>query len=233
MDSTEIISYISVPAMILAVIALLYLTYPIILDEIGIDNHPPEKKNITEVPPEFEISSGWTITSYQNLDEQFYEGEKMEVFDREGNSLGMYKLDFLVQTKIDGSGKGDGIQNPGSYIHYDFEVDDGVTYYLIDRSVGAYSNELIPWTGKNPSVAVNPPLPQGTEIMFIDLGEDSRKTPHWVNTILLTKVFYADDKFYGVPEGEKKIDIYVGTQTSKTPGPETLLLRNVTIGIKR
>jgi len=178
-----------------------------------------------------EISSGWTITSYEDVNEALYSGQKIEVFDRYGNSLGFYKTDFLEQVKIDGSGKGDGVQNPGKYLHYDYEIDDGITYYLSDISLGAYGNEVIPWTEDKPTIAINPPMPLGTKIKFVDLGPDAENNPDWVNEILKTKTFYVGDTFYGVGD-EKKIDIYVGLQ--KKLGydkPEALYMTDVTIAI--
>ncbi len=181
---------------------------------------------------EYDISSGWTITSYQDINENLYEDPKIEVFDSYGNSLGSYKSDFIKQIKIDGSGKGDNIDNSGQYLHYDYGIDDGETCYLVNKSLGAYNNKLVPWIDNNPSLAVNPPLPQGTQIKFINLGLDSEHNPEWVNELLKTKTFYADDKFYGFAKDEKNIDVYVGLQKSRDYGPESLLMRNVTLGIK-
>jgi len=181
-----------------------------------------------------DVSSGWTITSYQDVNEAVYDGAKVQVFDVHGVSLGFYKSDFLDQVKIDGSGKGDGIQNSGKYLHYDYNIDDGKAYYLVDKSLGAYGNELVPWTGERPSVAVNPPLPYGTIIRFENLGPDAVENPGWVNLLLTSKTFYADDRFFG--EGnEKRIDVYVGLQKTKNMGgtPESLSMHDVTIYIKR
>jgi|GEM_PF-1780596 len=188
---------------------------------------------IQPVSENFEVSTGWTVTSYQDDNEAVYTGVKTEVFDSKGNSMGFYKADFLDQVKIDGSGKGDGIRNSGNYLHYDYNVDDGKTYYLVDKSLGAYENELVPWTGDRPSVAVNPPLPLGTEIQFKDLGPEGGDNPDWVITLLKGKTFYADDKFSG--ETEKRIDIYVGLQKTKDMDgtPESLSMHDVTIYIKR
>ncbi|MGC9310398.1 MAG: hypothetical protein ACP5E4_01590 [Candidatus Aenigmatarchaeota archaeon] len=204
----------------------------------GGDSTGTQKSNASDVPKNtaqdilegYEISAGWTITSYQNIDEKLYRGGKVEVFDEHGKSLGFYREDFLRQVKIDGSGIGDGAGNPGTYLHYDYEIDDGKTHYLADKSLGAYLNELVPWTGARPSVAVNPPVPHGTEIVFVDLGQDSKYLQDWVHELLLSKTFYADDKFHGWDE--RKVDIYVGMQKSLEHGAESLLLRNVTIAVK-
>lgn len=182
---------------------------------------------------EYVISENWTVTAYQSVDELLYHDPKTEVFDVNGNSLGYYKKDFLEQVKVDGSGIGDGHGNPGGYINYDFEVNDGITYYLTQSSLGAYNNELHSWSEDRPSVAVNPPLPQGTEIRFLDLGPDASYNPAWVNDRLKTKTFYSDDKFFGYSFYEKKIDIYVGNQ--KTVGgssPENFLMHDVKVAIK-
>lgn len=179
------------------------------------------------------ISENWTVTAYQSIDELLYSGPKIEVFDADGNSLGYYKKDFLEQVKVDGSGIGDGHGNPGGYINYDFEINDGRTYYLTQNSLGAYNNELHSWSEDKPSVAVNPPLPQGTEIRFLDLGPDAGYNPAWVNDRLKTKTFYSDDKFFGYSFYEKKIDIYVGNQKTFGGGaPENFLMHDVKVAVK-
>jgi len=185
----------------------------------------------SEPMQEYEVSSGWTITSYEDSNEALYNGQKIEVFDRYGNSLGFYKTDFLNQVKIEGSGKGDGIQNSGKYLHYDYEIDDGKTCYLSDYPLGAYDNKVIPWTENKPTIAINPPMPLGTKIKFVDLGPDSKNNPDWINQILKTKTFYVGDTFYSAGD-EKKIDVYVGLQ--KKLGydkPEALYMTDVTIAI--
>ncbi len=189
-------------------------------------------ENYMQVPEDYEISSGWTITSYHVVDEKLYDGAKIKIFDREGNSLGLYKSDFIKQLRIDGTGKVEDPEKSGKYLHYDYTINDGKTHYWADISLGAWNNELVPWTGDKPSVAVNPPLSQGTQIKFINLGPDSEYNPDWVNKLLRTKTFYADDKFYGFGENEKKIDVYVGLQKSREYGPESLLMHNVSIALK-
>lgn len=196
-----------------------------------------ESKNNSSSTPDqngFELSSGWTVTSYEDVNEAVYDNPKIEVFDSEGNSLGFYKSDFLEQVQIDGSGKGDSNKNPGKFLHYNYDINDGKTYYLADKSLGAYNNEIVPWTGDKPSVAVNPPLSLGTMIRFKDLGPSGSENPDWVVSLLKSKTFYADDKFFGMGD-EKRIDVYVGLQKTKnTEGtPESLLMNNVTIYIKK
>jgi hypothetical protein len=185
----------------------------------------------SKFPTGYEISSGWTVTSYQTLDEKLYSGNKTEVFDSNGKSLGFYKNDFLEQVKIDGAGKGDGIQNSGKFLQYNYDLDDGETYYLSNRPLAAYGNTPVPWTGDKPSVAVNPAVPHGTEITFIDLGPDGNYSPDWVIELLKNKTFYADDRFHNM--GGKRIDVYVGFQRSRDLSePESLLMGNVTISMK-
>ena len=187
---------------------------------------------INKQPAEdFEISHGWIVTSYCDVNEELYNGNKIEVFDFYGKLLGFYKNDFLKQVKIDGSGKGDGVQNSGMFLHYDYSVNDEKTYYLVNKSLGAYNNELISWTENKPSIAVNPAVPYGTKIRFKELGFESKANPKWVNEILKTKTFYADDKFFGYGD-EKRIDVYTGLQKSKEFGAESLLIHNVTIYIE-
>lgn len=181
----------------------------------------------------YEISNGWTVTSYQNLNESLYAGQKVEAFDAQGKSVGFYREDFLEQVSIDGSGFGDGNLNSGQCLCYDYNIADGKTYYLTNQSIGSFGSVLIPWDGERPSVAVNPPLAYGTEILFVDLGSGSEENPAWVNALLKGKVFYADDQFYGFAPSERKIDVYVGTQQSLSEGrPESLMMRNVTVAIK-
>lgn len=172
--------------------------------------------------------SGYTITSYSDPQEKFYDGEQIEVFSKNGSSLGFFKKDFLEQVKIDGSGVLEGEDT--RFLHYDFSVDDNITYYLADYSLGAWDNKLNNWTQEKPSIAIKPPLEHDTKIRIRSVGPNDN--PAWVNDLLLSKTFYVDDKFYGVGN-EKRIDIYVGLQKSKTTigRPESLLIHNVTIKI--
>jgi hypothetical protein len=180
----------------------------------------------------FEVSSGWTVTSYCLDNETVYSGNKVEVFDSNENSLGFYKTDFLEQIKIDGGGKGDGIQNPGKIIQYDYDVNDGKTCYISDKPTGAYG-EVRDWNDDKPTVAVNPPLPDDTEIRFIDLGHEGSNSPDWVIDLLESKTFYVKDTFFNMGD-EKRIDVYVGLQKVKdmVGTPESLLMHNVIVAIK-
>ena len=222
------IDFLKTTLIIVGIIFLVILIY-LPTEELDYVETPIEEM---QIPEGYELSSGWTITSYQVVDEKFYDGEKIEVFDKKGNSLGFYKKDFLKQLRIDGAGKVEDPEKSGKYLHYDYIINDGKTHYWADKSLGAYDNELIFFTGSRPSVAVNPPVPQGTQIKFINLGSDSGYNPNWVNEILRTKIFYADDKFYNFGKNEKKIDIYMGLQKSREFKAESLLMRNVTIALK-
>ena len=185
----------------------------------------------TSKPEGFGVSSGWKITSYCLVNEALYSGDKVEVFDSYGNSLGFYKSDFLEQIRTDGAGNGDGIQNPGKYLHYDYGINDGKTCYLADKSLGAYG-EVRDWNDDKPTVAVNPQLPGGTMIRFADLGPEGGHNPDWVVKILEDKTFYVMDTFFGMGD-EKRIDVFVGLQKVKDPigTAESLLMHDVTIRI--
>jgi len=220
------------------VIAVILSVYGVESSDAAIETKPIDSgmyggNEAYAIMQKIDASAGWTTASYQDVNESVYGGAKLQVFDADGVSLGFYKSDFLEQVKIDGSGKGDGIQNSGKYLHYDYDVDDGKTYYLADKSLGAYGNELIPWDGDRPSIAVNPPLPLGAAIRFQDLGPLGDDNPAWVIDLLKTKTFYADDKFSG--ETEKRIDVYVGLQKTRDMEgtPESLWMTNVTVYIER
>ena len=155
------------------------------------------------------ILTGYTMTSYGEPNEEHYTGINIDVWNRYGEYLGMYKKDFLEQIKIDGSG----LTEEKEYLHYDYSINDGKTYYLLHDSIGAYGTTLNDWHHSRPSLAINPPLKQGTKIDILELGPND--SPQWVNELLLTKIFYVDDKFFGMGD-EKKIDIYVGIQKNKS-----------------
>lgn len=181
---------------------------------------------------EWDISSGWTITSYGLVNEKLYSEGKIAVFDDSGKMIGNYRQDFLEQVKIDGAGVGDGKENSGKMIQYDYDINDGRTFHLTDVALGAYGYPVSPWTSDRPSVAVNPPLPSGTEIRFVDLGAEGIYNPDWVNYVLLGKTFYSDDRFFNM-EGNR-LDVYVGLQQSlEEPNDQTFLMRNVIIAIKK
>ena len=112
-------------------------------------------------------SDNWLITSYGNVNEDLYSGNKIKIFNRFDEFLGLYKEDFLYWVRINGSGIGDGIRNDKTkFLNYDYEIDDGITHYFTDTPLGAYNNEIFSWLKNNPSVALNPPLPYGTRIRF-------------------------------------------------------------------
>ncbi len=179
-------------------------------------------------------SRGWIVTSYGDVNEALYNGNKIKIFDRNGIFLGLYRQDFLVHVIINGAGIGDGIGNDKTkFLHYDYDINDGKTCYLSDVSLGAYNNELVPWTGDRPSIAVNPALPQGTMIRFKDLGSGGNLNYTWVQDLLLSKTFYADDKFHGIDEKEKRIDVYVGLiERADNMGPQSLYIEDVRIMIE-
>ena len=172
------------------------------------------------------IETGYTITSYGDPNEKHYTEEKIQVWNRSGDSLGYFKKDFLQQVKIDGSG----YTEEEKFLHYDYSVNDNKTYYLSDYSRGVWDNPINGWHHSRPSIAINPPLEQGTKIDILELGPND--SPQWVNELLLTKIFYIDDKFFGIGD-EKRIDIYIGLLKNKSiiNEPESLLIKNATIGI--
>ena len=183
-------------------------------------------------------SKGWTITSYGNVNEALYPGEKIKIYDRSNQLLGSYSKEFLPWVKMNGSGIGDGVGNDKTqFLCYDYNVNDGKTHYLIGHPQGAYSNVIFSWKTDRPSVAVNPPLPQGTRIKFKDLNLKTRLNHSWIEDLLLSKTFHADDRFF-LPEKEKsnrKIDIYVGIIEFKDYTPDNyqaLSLKDVTVLIE-
>lgn len=181
----------------------------------------------------YTILENFTVTTYQNVDEKFYSGMKIPAFDEKRHLLGFYRKGFLEQVKIDGSGNGSGGQ--GNYLCYDYgrSVPGKDVYYFTDFSKGAYGDKLVPWDGENPSVAINPVAPHNTRVRFLDLGPDSSQNEPWVNERLKSKVFNVDDKFSGIPEDAKKVDVYVGHQKRLGfGGPETFIMNNVTIAVK-
>ncbi|MBN2094462.1 MAG: hypothetical protein JW727_00285 [Candidatus Aenigmarchaeota archaeon] len=179
------------------------------------------------------ISSGWTLTSYCLADESLYRGQKVEIFDSDGATLGFYRSDFIEKIQIEGSGIGDGDRNPGQYIAYDFEINDGKTCYLTDEVRGAFGLVLNDWTEDLPSIAINPPLPAGTEVILVDLGSDAGENTAETNQLLLNRTFIVQDTFFGFPETEKKIDIFIGRQKRVDySGPESFFMKNVTVLIK-
>lgn len=175
-------------------------------------------------------SPGWTVTSYGDVNEALYSGNKIRIFDKNNNFLGLYRTDFLEKVIINGAGVGDGIgNNREKFLHYDYDIDDKKTCYLSDFSLGAYNNELVPWTENIPSIAINPAMPYGTKVKFKSLGTDEDLIPQWVREILSSKTFYVGDKFYGFGNQEKKIDVYVGLIESKDYGEQSLYIKNATV----
>lgn len=184
-------------------------------------------------------STNWLVTSYGNANETLYSGEKTEVFDRDDKLLGLYREDFLYWVEVNGSGIGDGIGNDKTkFLVYDYDINDGKTYYLVDYPRGAYNNPLHSWMTDNPSVAVNPPLPYGTRIRFKDLNLKVKLNHPWVEDLLLFKTFHADDRFclFDEEKSNKKIDVYVGVIERKeydSSNYQALLMEDVTMLIEQ
>lgn len=184
-------------------------------------------------------SRGWTITSYGNVNEALYSGEKIKIYNKSNKFLGLYSKEFLPWVKMNGSGIGDGIGNDKTqFLCYDYDINDGKTHYLINHPQGAYNNVISSWKTYKPSVAVNPPLPQGTRIRLKDLNLKTKLNHPWVENLLLSKTFHADDRFF-LPEAErsnKKIDIYVGIIKFKDYTPanyQALFMKDATVLIEQ
>ncbi|MDP3026580.1 MAG: hypothetical protein Q8N63_02640 [Nanoarchaeota archaeon] len=181
-------------------------------------------------------SDKWLITSYGNANEALYSGKKTGIFNRFDEFLGLYREDFLFWVMINGSGIGDGIgNNKTQFLCYDYYINDGITHYLIDHPQGAYSNRIFSWLEDNPSVAVNPPLPQGTKVRFKDLNLEGELDYPWIEDLLLSKTFYSDDKFF-LPEEEKhkkKIDVYVGIMQTPGYGWQSLYIQDAKLLIEQ
>lgn len=183
----------------------------------------------------YEIWDDVTITSYQNLNEVFFNGPRnVPALDLNGHSLGDFKESFLEQMKVDGSGVG--LDTHGKYLCYDYtrSLPGKPVYEYRDFPYGSGgpSNRLVPWE----SVAINPPLPAGSEVRFVDLGPDGKYNPDWVNAQFLKKPLHVRDQFFGYPQDLKKIDMYVGIQ--KLPvgdyrGAESLKMEHVVVAVKR
>ena len=181
-------------------------------------------------------SDKWLITSYGNVDEKLYFGRKKKIFNYFNEFLGLYKEEFLFWVMINGSGIGDGVGNDKTkFLCYDYSINDGITHYLIDYPQGAYNNRIFSWLEDNPSVAVNPPLPQGTKVRFKDLNLPYELDYPWIEDLLLSKTFSADDRFF-LPAEEKhnkKIDVYVGIVESRGYGWQSLYIEDATLLIEQ
>jgi len=176
------------------------------------------------------VSTGWTITAYFLANEILYSGTKTDIMNKTGDLLGRYKTDFVDAVKIQGTGLGDGINNPvGKYLTRDGEGN----YKLISQPWGAYAKPIFSWASNNPSVAINPvSWPQGTKLKILQLSSEQYNYPAWVKDRLYNKLYSVDDKFASGQFGnQKRIDIFAGLETTLDHGYSDLLFSNCTIDI--
>ena len=164
--------------------------------------------------------SGYLITSYWTVREEFYRGEKVPVRDSSGKLLGYYRSDFLEDVMVEGWGKGDGVGNDGSYLGYDPEL--GFTKSL--EPLDAYGSPLIPWK----IVAAPPHLRKGTTIIIIGFNSSEELSEDIVDK-LLTSRFIVSDR--GADLIGRHIDIYIGEQdrADMNESPYALYIQNATI----
>ena len=164
--------------------------------------------------------SGYLITSYWTVREEFYRDEKVPVRDSSGKLLGYYRSDFLEDVMVEGWGKGDGVGNDGSYLGYDPEL--GFTKSL--EPLDAYGSPLIPWK----TVAAPPHLRKGTTILIIGFNSSEELSEDIVDK-LLTSRFIVSDR--GADLIGRHIDIYIGEQdrADMNESPYALYIQNATI----
>jgi len=163
--------------------------------------------------------SGYLITSYWTVREEFYRGEKIPVRDSSGKLLGYYRSDFLEDVMVEGWGKGDGIGNDGSYLGYDPELG----FIKSPEPLDAYGSPLIPWK----TVAAPPHLRKGTIIIIIGFTSSEELSEDVIDK-LLTSRFTVNDR--GGLTG-RHIDIYIGEQdrANMNESPYALYIQNATI----
>ena len=163
--------------------------------------------------------SGYLITSYWTVREEFYRGEKVPVRDSSGKLLGYYRSDFLEDVMVEGWGKGDGIRNDGSYLGYDPELG----FIKSPEPLDAYGSPLIPWK----TVAAPPHLRKGTIITIIGFTSSEELSEDIIDK-LLTNRFMVSDR--GGLTG-RHIDIYIGEQdrADMNESPYALYIQNATI----
>ena len=163
--------------------------------------------------------SGYLITSYWTVREEFYRGEKVLVRDSSGKLLGYYRSDFLEDVMVEGWGKGDGIGNDGSYLGYDPELG----FIKSPEPLDAYGSPLIPWK----TVAALPHLRKGTIILIIGFTSSEELSEDVIDK-LLTSRFTVSDR--GGLTG-RHIDIYIGEQdrADMNESPYALYIQNATI----
>ena len=164
--------------------------------------------------------SGYLITSYWTVREEFYHGEKVPVRDSSGKLLGYYRRDFIDDVMIEGWGKGDGVGNDGSYLGYDPEI--GFTES--PNPLDAYDSPLIPWK----TVAAPPHLRKGTIILIIGFTPSEELSEEVIDKLLSSRFIVSDR---GADLTGRHIDIYVGEQdrADMNESPYALYIQNATI----
>ncbi len=162
--------------------------------------------------------TGFLITSYWTVREEFYHGRKVLVRDPEGRPLGRYREDFLRDVRREGWGKGDGEGNDGKYIGYVPEWG----YIKRDAPLDVNGNPLIPWK----TVAGPPGIKNGTKIYIFSF--EARLDPE-VEERLLNTVFVVSDRSPSITG--KHIDIYVGEQdrADMETSPYSLYIKDAVI----
>ena len=164
--------------------------------------------------------SGYLITSYWTVREEFYRGEKVPVKDSSGKLLGYYRHDFLEDVMVEGWGKGDGIRNDGSYLGYDPELG----FIKSPEPLDAYGSPLIPWK----TVAAPTHLRKGTIILIIGFTNSEELSEDVIDKLLTSKFTISDR---GASLTGRHIDIYVGEQdrADMNESPYALYIQNATI----
>ena len=164
--------------------------------------------------------SGYLITSYWTVKEEFYRGEKIPVKDSSGRLLGYYRRDFVEDVMIEGWGKGDGVKNDGTYLGYDPELG----FIKSTEPLDAYGSPLIPWK----TVAASTNLRKGTIIRIVGFIADEEVSEKVVH-MLLNSEFVVSDRSPSITG--RHIDIYVGEQDrpDMNESPYALYVKNATI----
>jgi len=161
--------------------------------------------------------SGYLITSYWTVREEFYRGEKVPVRDSSGKLLGYYRRDFLEDVMVEGWGKGDGVGNDGSYLGYDPELG----FIKSPEPLDAYGSPLIPWK----TVAAPTHLRKGTIILIIGFTSSEELSEDVIDKLLTSKFMISDR---GASLTGRHIDIYVGEQdrADMNESPYALYIQN-------
>lgn len=164
--------------------------------------------------------SGYLITSYWTVREEFYVGEKVPVRGSSGELLGHYRQDFLEDVMVEGWGKGDGDRNDGRYLGYDPEMG----FIKSSEPLDAYGSPLIPWR----TVAAPPHLRKAATIIIVGFTESEELSEEVIDK-LLTSRFIVSDRGSGLTG--RHIDIYVGDQdrADMNESPYALYIQNATI----